>query len=127
VKTVNRNDIMREFPSGEFAEHVNGLFITRRWPCGESAPIRPAAYLRPEQLLCAECGEVFVYVDRPSRPTGGCDPRDVFAYEPPEYHGGKDGHVLFADGAVRWFTPAAQDELIDATLARQGAVTSQPE
>lgn len=83
-----------------------------------------AAYLQPDQLLCAECGEVFVYVDGPR---GVRDPGDVFAYEPPEYHGGKGGHALFADGSVKWRTPQALDEEIDATLARQNTVATQPE
>jgi prepilin-type processing-associated H-X9-DG protein len=82
-----------------------------------------AANLRPEQMLCAECGEVFVYVDGPR---GIRDPRDVLAYEPPEYHGGKGGNVLFVDGAVKWLTPAALEEAIDATLARQEGAAPQP-
>jgi prepilin-type processing-associated H-X9-DG protein len=82
-----------------------------------------SAYLQPEQLLCAECGEAFVYVDGPK---GVRDPRDVFAYEPPTYHGGAGGNVLYADGSVKWRTPQVLDEELDATLARQAVPATQP-
>jgi hypothetical protein len=81
------------------------------------------AYLQPEQLFCAESGEAYVYVVGPG---GSGDPRDILAYEPPEYHGGAGGMVLFRDGSVKWRTATGQQIELDATLERLNAATTQP-